>query len=55
MVVSFGRELSSLPPTKPKPRRSKRILDPPSGFVPNDCSVDSFGFDFVKDDYKVVK
>ncbi|MBA0869774.1 hypothetical protein Goshw_003125 [Gossypium schwendimanii] len=34
---------------------SKRILDPPSNFVPNDWSVYGFGFNFVKDDYKVVK
>ncbi|MBA0780131.1 hypothetical protein Gotri_004271, partial [Gossypium trilobum] len=32
---------------------SKRILDPPSNFVPNDWSVYGFGFNFVKDDYKV--
>ncbi|MBA0767202.1 hypothetical protein Gotri_016130, partial [Gossypium trilobum] len=32
---------------------SKRIPDPPSGFVPNGWSVYGFGYDFVNDDYKV--
>lgn len=39
----------------PSTRESKRIPDSPSGVVPNDLSVYGFGFDFVNDDYKVVK
>ncbi|MBA0841119.1 hypothetical protein Goarm_003632 [Gossypium armourianum] len=39
----------------PSITESKRILDPPPNFVPNDWSVYCFSFNFVKDDYKVVK
>ncbi|XVF38570.1 hypothetical protein REPUB_Repub20aG0113500 [Reevesia pubescens] len=39
----------------PSTRESKRIPDPPSGFASNGLSVYGFGFDFVNDDYKVVK
>ncbi|KAL4271403.1 hypothetical protein GQ457_13G015140 [Hibiscus cannabinus] len=39
----------------PSTRESKRIPDPPSSFAPDGLSVNGFGYDFVNDDYKVVK